>query len=52
VYATAGYEQSVRNMTRVSLTSDNVFRDGVELQTPTVSGSIDSGIAVALTVAV
>ena len=33
-------------------TSDNVFRDGVELQTPTVSGSVESGVAIALTVAV
>jgi protocatechuate 3,4-dioxygenase beta subunit len=52
VYATAGYEQSVSNMQRVSLTSDMVFRDGVELQTPTVSGTVDSGITIALTVAV
>jgi hypothetical protein len=29
-----------------------VFRDGVELQTPTVSGGVDSGITIALTVAV
>ncbi len=29
-----------------------VFRDGVELETPTVSGSVDSDLKVALTVAV
>jgi hypothetical protein len=29
-----------------------VFRDGVELETPTVTGAVDSDLAVALTVAV
>jgi protocatechuate 3,4-dioxygenase beta subunit len=43
VYATTGYEQSVRNLTRVSLDSDNVFRDGYELQMPTVTGDAASG---------
>ncbi len=34
VYATAGYEQSVQNMSQVSLDSDNVFSDGYDLQLP------------------
>jgi protocatechuate 3,4-dioxygenase beta subunit len=52
VYATDGYEQSVQNLSGVSLTSDMVFRDGVELETPTVTGSVDQGYTVALTVGV
>ena len=43
VYATSGYEQSVRNLGQVSLESDNVFRDGYDLQLPTVTGSPESG---------
>ena len=38
VYATNGYEQSVSNLSRVSLASDNVFSDGYDLQMPTVKG--------------
>ena len=34
VYATAGYEQSVHNLSQVSLDSDNVFGDGYDLQLP------------------
>jgi protocatechuate 3,4-dioxygenase beta subunit len=43
VYATSGYEQSLNNMSRVSLDSDNVFRDGYELQIPSVTGDSSSG---------
>ena len=40
VYATSGYEQSVRNASQVSLQSDNVFRDdGGIHQIATMSGS-------------
>jgi protocatechuate 3,4-dioxygenase beta subunit len=52
VYATDGYEQSVSNLSRVSLESDMVFSDGAELETATVTGSIDEGYTVALTVGV
>jgi protocatechuate 3,4-dioxygenase beta subunit len=52
VYATDGYEQSVQNLSQVSLTSDMVFSDGVETETPTVTGSVDQGYAIALTVGV
>jgi protocatechuate 3,4-dioxygenase beta subunit len=43
VYATGGYEQSLSNMSRVSLDSDNVFSDGYDLQIPTVTGDPSSG---------
>ena len=52
VYSTSGYEQSVSNMSQTSLESDNVFRDGVDQQLATVSGDVDTGIALALTVPV
>ena len=52
VYATDGYEQSVENLSRVSLATDIVFSDGVGTETPTVTGSVDEGYAIALTVGV
>jgi protocatechuate 3,4-dioxygenase beta subunit len=53
VYATAGYEQSVRNMTELSLETDNVFRDGGAVhQLGTVTGSVADGMTVTLTVPV
>jgi len=52
VYATDGYEQSQSNMTQVSLASDMVFSDGVSLETPTVTGSVDAGYVVTLPVRV
>jgi protocatechuate 3,4-dioxygenase beta subunit len=51
VYATTGYEQSVSNLTRVSLDRDNVFGDdGGVSQLATMSGDVDSGFTAALTV--
>lgn len=52
VFATSGYEASVRNLSQVSLTNDNVFSDGVSLQTPVVTGSVSAGYTATLTVAV
>jgi protocatechuate 3,4-dioxygenase beta subunit len=53
VYATEGYEQSVRNMTQTSLTSDNVFGDdGGVRQIATVAGDPTSGLSIQLTVPV
>src|SRR5512133_1420422 len=43
VYATSGYEQSVRNLGQVSLDSDNVFSDGYDLQMPRVTGDEING---------
>lgn len=53
VYATSGYEQSVRNVSQVSLASDNVFSDdGGIHQIATMSGSVASGYTAALTIGV
>jgi protocatechuate 3,4-dioxygenase beta subunit len=52
VYATSGYEQSLGNMGRVSLDSDNVFRDGYDLQMPTVTGDPSSGYQLSFSCAV
>ena len=53
VYATDGYEQSVRNMAGVSLERDMVFGDdGGEQQLGTVGGSIADGLTVDLAVPV
>lgn len=53
VYATAGYEQSVRNASQVTLQSDNVFgEDGGVLQLATMSGSVDAGYTAALSILV
>jgi protocatechuate 3,4-dioxygenase beta subunit len=53
VYAQSGYEQSVSNLSRVSLADDNVFGDddGAS-QLGTVTGDVASGYTVALTVRV
>jgi protocatechuate 3,4-dioxygenase beta subunit len=53
VYATTGYEASVRNLAQVSLANDNVFGDdGGVSQLGTVSGSVGGGYRVALAVGV
>jgi protocatechuate 3,4-dioxygenase beta subunit len=53
VYASAGYESSVRTMSGVSLESDNVFRDdGGAHELGTISGDISSGLTVTLAVPV
>ena len=53
VYATTGYEQSVRNASQVSLQSDNVFGDdGGIHQIATMSGSVAAGYTASLTIGV
>lgn len=53
VYAQPGYEQSVSNMRRLSLSTDVVFRDDSgALQLGTVTGDIASGYTVTLNVGV
>lgn len=52
VYATTGYTQSVKNLSQITLASDNVFRDGHELQMATVAGDTASGYTARLTVGV
>jgi protocatechuate 3,4-dioxygenase beta subunit len=51
VYATSGYEQSLSN-SRVSLDTDNVFRDGYDLQMPTVTGDPSTGYQLSFSCAV
>ncbi|MEO5901327.1 MAG: intradiol ring-cleavage dioxygenase [Ilumatobacteraceae bacterium] len=52
VFATTGYEESVSNYAQTSQSTDNVFSDGATLETPTVTGDVTSGIAIALRLAV
>ena len=52
VYATSGYEASVRNLAGITLATDNVFRDGSALELATMTGSVSAGYKAALTVAV
>lgn len=51
-YATAGYQTSINNLSRVSLASDMVFSDGSSLELATVTGSAAGGFTAALTVAI
>ncbi len=51
VYATTGYEQSVSNLSQLSLATDNVFGDdGGASQLATTTGNIDDGYTVKLAV--
>jgi protocatechuate 3,4-dioxygenase beta subunit len=52
VYATDGYEASIDNLARTSLTTDMVFSDGVDQQTPTITGSVADGLVASLVVPV
>jgi protocatechuate 3,4-dioxygenase beta subunit len=53
VYATSGYEQSVRNASQISLQSDNVFGDdGGIHQIATMAGSVSGGFTASLTIGV
>jgi protocatechuate 3,4-dioxygenase beta subunit len=52
VYATAGYEASVQNLSRTTLANDMVFSDGYSLQLATVTGSVDTGLSATLRVPV
>ena len=49
-YATAGYESSIGNLSRISLATDMVFSDGSALELASVSGSV-AGFTSSLTVA-
>jgi protocatechuate 3,4-dioxygenase beta subunit len=51
VFATAGYEQSVSNLSQISLSTDMVFGDdGAAHQIPTTTGSVADGYTLQLTV--
>jgi protocatechuate 3,4-dioxygenase beta subunit len=50
VYGTSGYEQSKVNLARVSLATDNVFRDGWQLQLAEMAGDPSRGYTAKLIV--
>jgi len=50
VYATSGYEASVRNLAQTSLARDMVFSDGSDDQLAAVTGSVAAGYQATLTV--
>ncbi len=52
VYATTGYSESVRNLSQISFTTDNVFSDGVSLQTAAITGNAADGYVATLTVGI
>jgi protocatechuate 3,4-dioxygenase beta subunit len=52
VYATDGYSASVRNLSQLTLATDNVFRDGSTSQLATVTGSVADGFNFKLTAGV
>jgi protocatechuate 3,4-dioxygenase beta subunit len=52
VYATDGYETSVRNLDHTSLSGDMVFSDGWDAQLAKVSGDVRGGYVARLTVPV
>jgi protocatechuate 3,4-dioxygenase beta subunit len=52
VYATDGYQQSLRNLAQTSLDTDMVFSDGYSLQLATVTGDVTGGMTATLKVPV
>jgi protocatechuate 3,4-dioxygenase beta subunit len=52
VYATPGYEQSVRDLAQLTLETDNIFSDGYSQQLATVTGDVATGYTISLTVGV
>jgi protocatechuate 3,4-dioxygenase beta subunit len=52
VYASSGYPNSTRNLSQVSLATDNVFSDGAELETPTITGTVADGYTIAMSAAI
>jgi protocatechuate 3,4-dioxygenase beta subunit len=53
VFATDGYSQSIQNLSQLSLTTDNVFRDdGAVKQLGTVTGDVAGGLTVTATIPV
>ena len=52
VYATSGYATSVSNLSRITIATDNVFSDGVDRQTPTITGDVTKGFTATMTIPV
>jgi protocatechuate 3,4-dioxygenase beta subunit len=48
VFATSGYEASVGNLAALSLQTDGIFRDGVDLQLATLTGNVSDGYVATL----
>lgn len=51
-YTATGYTASVRNLANISVATDNVFSDGVTLQTAAVTGTVGAGYVATLQVGV
>ncbi len=52
VFATAGYEDSLPNLAKLTLASDSVFSDGFDQQLAELSGSVETSYTATLTIAV
>ena len=52
VYATSEYALSRPNFAQMTLATDGVFADGSEQQMAKVTGSVESGLTIALTIAI
>ncbi|MDO4919051.1 3,4-dioxygenase subunit beta [Kocuria sp.] len=52
VYKDSRYPDSATNLSQVSLKTDNVFSDGVDMQTPKVTGSVSTGYTLTIDVPV
>ena len=52
VYATSLYALSRPNFAQMSLETDGVFADGVDQQMATVTGTVERGLTIALTIAI
>lgn len=52
VFARTGYEASVSNLKNMSISTDNVFSDGADLETPVMTGSASEGFLATLSVTV
>jgi hypothetical protein len=48
-YTASGYSTSAANLARISNATDNVFSDGVSLQTATMTGNVNIGYSASLT---
>jgi protocatechuate 3,4-dioxygenase beta subunit len=52
VYATTGYESSIRNLAGITLATDGIFSDGATRQIATMTGGVAAGYTATLTIAV
>jgi protocatechuate 3,4-dioxygenase beta subunit len=52
VYAAGGYPNSTSNLGKISLATDNVFSDGAELETPTITGNVADGYIITMSAAI